>query len=92
MSSVAIANLLERIWAEILGVEKVDHNSNFLELGGDSVRAMHVVARIHTTIQVEVSVGDVLGVPTLAELAHRISEKQKPHRVAGHIRIQGLKR
>ncbi|HEV7905478.1 MAG TPA: amino acid adenylation domain-containing protein [Pyrinomonadaceae bacterium] len=36
---------LARIWAEVLGVEKIGVNDNFFELGGDSILSIQVVAR-----------------------------------------------
>lgn len=36
---------LSRIWAEILGLERVGVHENFFELGGDSIRALLLVSR-----------------------------------------------
>ncbi|WP_347257370.1 amino acid adenylation domain-containing protein [Methylocaldum sp.] len=38
--------LLARIWAEVLRMERVGIHDNFFELGGDSIRAIQVVGRI----------------------------------------------
>ncbi|WP_410667666.1 amino acid adenylation domain-containing protein [Amycolatopsis sp. cmx-4-68] len=37
--------LLTRVWAEVLGVERVGAEDNFFELGGDSILGIQVVAR-----------------------------------------------
>jgi amino acid adenylation domain-containing protein/non-ribosomal peptide synthase protein (TIGR01720 family) len=39
------AELLARIWAEVLRLERVGAGDNFFELGGDSILAIQVVAR-----------------------------------------------
>ncbi|MGX2041489.1 amino acid adenylation domain-containing protein [Methylocaldum sp. MU1018] len=38
--------LLARVWAEVLRMERVGIHDNFFELGGDSIRAMQVVSRV----------------------------------------------
>jgi amino acid adenylation domain-containing protein len=37
--------VLARIWSEVLDVERVGVTDNFVELGGDSIKALQVVAR-----------------------------------------------
>src|SRR5207253_8520404 len=38
---------LARIWAEVLGVERVGIHDNFFMLGGDSILSIQVIARAH---------------------------------------------
>ena len=54
---------LAAIWADVLGspVGVLDH---FLELGGDSLRATRVIARIATAFQVRPAVHSLLESPT----------------------------
>jgi len=42
-----IETQLAKIWAELLGVERVGRNDNFFELGGDSVVAIQMIAKAH---------------------------------------------
>ncbi len=39
--------VLASIWEEVLGVENVGINDNFFSLGGDSIKAIQVTARLH---------------------------------------------
>ncbi|MEL4106557.1 amino acid adenylation domain-containing protein [Oscillospiraceae bacterium WX1] len=41
-----IENLVHDIWASILGIENISINSNFFELGGDSLSAIKVLASL----------------------------------------------
>src|SRR5439155_11478479 len=54
------------IWAEVLGVEQVGVQDNFLELGGDSVSATRVIARVLMPSQVRLPLHELLGAPTIA--------------------------
>jgi len=67
-----VERALARIWQEILGLDAVGTDDAFLDLGGDSLRAMRVVARIVAAFRVEVPAADLLAVSTVADLARVI--------------------
>ncbi|WP_157461983.1 non-ribosomal peptide synthetase, partial [Chitinimonas koreensis] len=59
---------LARIWAELLGVERVGRHDNFFELGGHSLLAVSLVERMRREdLQADVTL--LFTAPTLAELA-----------------------
>jgi amino acid adenylation domain-containing protein len=60
---------LERIWAEVLGLERVGVERDLFELGADSLRATQLLARIGEAFGVEMSIDTLFGFPTIAELA-----------------------
>lgn len=53
---------------EVLRVEKVERNDNFYRLGGDSIKAIQVVAKLNAA-GYGIKVKDVLSYPTIEELA-----------------------
>ena len=65
--------VLENIWREVLGIERVGIHDNFFELGGYSLLATRVAARIRTQLQVELPLRSIFTDPTIAELASHIS-------------------
>src|SRR5215216_2514893 len=67
-----------RIWAEVLGVERVGIHDNFFELGGDSIISIQVVARAHQE-GLQLSTRQVFQHQTVAELAA----------VAGRVTVLG---
>jgi amino acid adenylation domain-containing protein len=64
---------LAQAWSELLGVERVGVHDNFFELGGHSLLVMRLVARLRTTLGVELAVRAVFEAPTLAVLAEMIA-------------------
>ncbi|NHN76929.1 amino acid adenylation domain-containing protein [Azotobacter chroococcum] len=60
---------LARIWAEVLGVERVGRHDNFFERGGHSLAAVQVAARAQGALHAAVTVRDLFQWPVLAELA-----------------------
>ena len=68
---------LAEIWQELLGAAQVGAQDNFFDLGGHSLRAMTLVSRIHQQFEVEVSLRDVFGHPTLEGLAAVIGAQEK---------------
>lgn len=61
--------VLAGIWSEILAVDRVPVNGDFFALGGHSLRAMLMIARIRDAFQIEVSLKQVFEHPVLTSLA-----------------------
>jgi amino acid adenylation domain-containing protein len=57
------------IWAEVLGVERVGVRDDFFALGGHSLRATRVVARLQQQLGIEIPVRVVFESPTVEAMA-----------------------
>ncbi|MCO8171536.1 amino acid adenylation domain-containing protein [Pseudomonas sp. 21LCFQ02] len=69
---------LARIWAQLLGVERVGRDDNFFELGGHSLLAVTLVARMRQA-GLHADARALFSHPTLADLAlHTRHEAQQP--------------
>ncbi len=66
-----IENLLARIWADLLGLERVGINDNFYELGGDSIKALQVASQLHRAGW-KVETKDIFLHQTIGELGTRL--------------------
>ncbi len=60
---------LATLWADLLGYERVDIHDNFFQLGGDSILATQLIARIRDTWHMELSVRRFFEASTVAGLA-----------------------
>ncbi|AVM01528.1 non-ribosomal peptide synthetase [Gordonia iterans] len=56
------------VFAQLLGVEQVSVTESFFNLGGNSLAAMRVVARVGEALAADLSVRDVFDAPTVREL------------------------
>ena len=73
---VAPADELEQrlaiIWRELLRREQINVTDNFLDLGGDSLQAVRVAARIESELGVKVEMAWFFATPTIRSLAAAI--------------------
>ncbi|MEO7195211.1 MAG: amino acid adenylation domain-containing protein, partial [Pseudonocardiaceae bacterium] len=61
--------VVARIWAEVLGVERVGIKDNFFELGGDSISSIRVASRLRAAFEVELSPRVIFSNSTVDALA-----------------------
>lgn len=74
---------LAAIFADLLGRDRVEADEDFFAIGGHSLLAMRLAARIRRDLQRQVSVGQIVVMPTVAKLAE--------HLVAGEM-VGGMAR
>lgn len=60
-------------WAEVLGLEEININESFFELGGDSINGIDVLAKLKD--KYDVSMNNIFEYPTVYSLARNISSK-----------------
>jgi len=63
---------LARIWVELLHLPRVGVHHNFFQIGGHSLSATQVIARVRSRFPAQLGVQDLFDYPTVAALAERI--------------------
>jgi amino acid adenylation domain-containing protein/FkbH-like protein/thioester reductase-like protein len=62
------------IFAEVLGLDGVDVQGDFFDLGGDSLQAVQVIARIGSSLRLELSLHEFLEAPTVEGVVARLAQ------------------
>jgi acyl carrier protein len=68
--------VIARLWQEVLGVAELGIDDGFFALGGDSMHALELGARMRDELGIEFSVQDLFEAPTVARLADRVERRQ----------------
>ena len=63
-----------KIWADVLGLDHVETDANFFDIGGDSLNAMDVIARVGEVLHVDLPLLAFFEDPSVAHLAAVIDE------------------
>jgi acyl carrier protein len=75
----ALQEVLSKVWAGSLGIEKVGIEDDFFELGGASVVATQIVSRLRQMFQMDLPAILLFDTPTIEKLAHyMIEHESKP--------------
>ena len=64
---------LAKIWAELLGVDRIGRNDHFFELGGHSLLVVRLLSRVSQELGVSIQISDLFVHPELAQFARIVS-------------------
>jgi acyl-CoA synthetase (AMP-forming)/AMP-acid ligase II/acyl carrier protein len=73
-----VEEFLAEIWREVLRIPSVGINQRFLDVGGDSLLATRIVARVCQQLDVDLTLLDFLDAPTIADQALVLADKMQP--------------
>ncbi|MBF6436317.1 non-ribosomal peptide synthetase [Nocardia cyriacigeorgica] len=67
-----VEQAVAEVFADVLGSERVGADESFFELGGNSLSATRVVARVNAALGSTIALRDLFDAPTVAQLSARI--------------------
>jgi amino acid adenylation domain-containing protein len=70
---------LAEVWAEVLGVERVGMYDDFFDLGGQSLLATRVIAKLRDRFPIALSVRDLFTARTVAGFAELVASRGTSH-------------
>ncbi|XLS27831.1 amino acid adenylation domain-containing protein [Flavobacteriaceae bacterium M23B6Z8] len=65
------------LWKQLLGSSEISTNDNFFQIGGHSLKATQMLAKIHKQFEVKVPLTEVFLKPTIAELSEYLQENMQ---------------
>lgn len=71
------ARILASIWKEVLGISHINKADDFFDLGGHSLKAMQVIARVRKMLNVEVSIKSLFAKSNFYEFVREINDLKK---------------
>jgi acyl-CoA synthetase (AMP-forming)/AMP-acid ligase II/acyl carrier protein len=76
---------IAQVWRDVLRVDAIGVDDNFLALGGDSILAAQVVGRLRKALDVDLRLVHFLETPTVASMATKILELQASSLAEGEL-------
>ncbi|MCY9538110.1 AMP-binding protein, partial [Paenibacillus thiaminolyticus] len=71
----AVEAQLAQIWQEVLGLPRIGVKDHFFDIGGHSLRATALVAKLHKEMGIEMPLREVFQSPTIEQMAEVITGK-----------------
>lgn len=71
---VHLEDAVHGIWADILGLDNISPDSDFFDLGGDSILALNMLFRVHGDLGVELPPDTLFENPSLRLFTAAVSE------------------
>ena len=68
---------IEKIWKEVLGIERIGRKASFFNIGGNSLKAIQMISRIYKEYNVMILVRDIFEAPTIGQLALKLKEMKQ---------------
>ncbi|WMS87321.1 non-ribosomal peptide synthetase [Pleionea litopenaei] len=72
--NTSMQRLIASIWSEELQIDKLGIDDNFFSLGGDSILAVRVVARLKQELRLQITVSDLFKYQSIRKLADALED------------------
>ncbi len=72
------------IWSEVLGLdeEQIGIEANFFEIGGQSLKAITLIAEIHRVFDIRLTLTEIFKIPVLREMSDFLKSRRKEEHAA----------
>lgn len=69
-----IEEIVHDAWKEVLEIDKIGVNENFIRIGGNSLNAISITSRLKHALELDVSIVDVFNYPTIEAYSQNIEK------------------
>lgn len=70
-----LEQMISEIWEGVFAIDRVGLNDNFLALGGESIKAMQIISRLHKVLNADIKLPLLFEYPRLLDFADQIEQK-----------------
>jgi hypothetical protein len=67
--------IVEQVFAGVLGLTELDADASFIDLGGVSIEAEQIAARIAAILRIDVTGADILGHETVRQVSKLVADR-----------------
>jgi amino acid adenylation domain-containing protein len=67
-----IDEIILDVWKEVIGIDQIGVNENFIRIGGNSLSAISITSRLRAMLELDVSITDVFNYPTIAAYSDNV--------------------
>ena len=67
-----IDEIILDVWKEVIGIDQIGVNENFIRIGGNSLNAISITSRLKAMLELDVSITDVFNYPTIAAYSDNV--------------------
>ncbi|MFK0169602.1 phosphopantetheine-binding protein [Streptomyces sp. NPDC090306] len=71
-----LARAVADAYREVLGIDGIEPDDDFFDLGGDSLTAARLAALLHDRLGHDLSPADVFDLPTISALTHELERRR----------------
>ncbi|TBN04420.1 amino acid adenylation domain-containing protein [Hyunsoonleella flava] len=69
-----IEEIVHDVWVDVLKLEVIGVNENFIRIGGNSLSAIAITSRLKSILELDMSITDVFNYPTISSYANNIEQ------------------
>ncbi len=82
----SLETVIGQVWSEVLGIGDIGLDDPFFTLGGHSLKAVLIIAKLRKALGIEMGMEDIFNKPTIREMAEVLRDRQQeqiiePYRV-----------
>ncbi len=74
--STPVEKVMATLWRQLLGFKDVGADDDFFQLGGDSLKGLTVLSRIHRRLNVKVPIEEMFAKPTIRALSKYVDDRR----------------
>lgn len=69
-----IEEIVHDVWKEVLKIDNIGTNENYIRIGGNSLSAIAITSRLKSILELDMSITDVFNYPTISSYSNNVEQ------------------